>query len=74
MIEFNKTLERQGFEKMRDRRADAATREEDPTGGDGLGVRPLRCALAVLACAVYARCAEGHGPSLRRALGCGRSA
>jgi hypothetical protein len=34
-IEFNKALERQdGFEKMRDRRADAATCEEDPTGGD----------------------------------------
>ena len=34
-IEFNKALERQaGFEKMRDRRADAATCEEDPAGGD----------------------------------------
>ena len=35
MIEFNKALEKEGFEKMRDRRADAATREEDPTGGEG---------------------------------------
>jgi hypothetical protein len=36
-IEFNKALERQdGFEKMRDRRADAATCEDDPTGGDAL--------------------------------------
>ena len=34
-IEFNKALEREeGFEKMRDRRSDAATCEEDPTGGD----------------------------------------
>ena len=33
MIEFNKSLEKEGFEKMRDRRADAATRQEDPTGG-----------------------------------------
>jgi len=40
-IEFNKALERQeGFEKMRDRRADAATCEEDPTGGDA----PTVCA------------------------------
>lgn len=33
MIEFNKALERGGFAKMRDRRVDATTREEDPTGG-----------------------------------------
>uniref|UniRef100_A0A7S4P3W5 Uncharacterized protein n=2 Tax=Guillardia theta TaxID=55529 RepID=A0A7S4P3W5_GUITH len=32
MIEFNKSLERAGFRKMRDRRIDAATRQEDPTG------------------------------------------
>eukprot|EP00960_Hanusia_phi_P059011 764048-Hanusia_phi.AAC.1 len=35
MIEFNKSLERAGFRKMRDRRIDAATRQEDPTGGEG---------------------------------------
>ena len=34
MIEFNKSLERAGFRKMRDRRIDAATRQEDPTGGE----------------------------------------
>lgn len=33
MIEFNKALEKHGFEKMRDRRTDAATRQDDPTGG-----------------------------------------
>jgi hypothetical protein len=33
MIEFNKVLEKGGFTKMRDRRVDATTREDDPTGG-----------------------------------------
>jgi len=39
MIEYNKALEKHGFEKMRDRRTDAATRAEDPTGGEHIGKR-----------------------------------
>mmetsp|Transcript_19067 Transcript_19067/g.30374 ORF Transcript_19067/g.30374 Transcript_19067/m.30374 type:complete len:88 (-) Transcript_19067:213-476(-) len=39
MIEYNKVLEKHGFEKMRDRRTDAATRAEDPTGGEHIGKR-----------------------------------
>ena len=57
-IEFNKALERQeGFEKMRDRRADAATCEEDPTGGDA-----PHCACASPGPTVVG----GHGPHCAR--------
>ena len=39
VIEMNKTLEKEGFHKMRDRRSDATTREIDPTGGIRVTIR-----------------------------------
>lgn len=48
MIEFNKVLEKGGFTKMRDRRVDATTREDDPTGGTA--IPPISYDLAAQSC------------------------
>ena len=71
MIEFNKALEKAGFEKMRDRRSDATTRQEDPTGGEILcrvraahlrvvDILCFACGVPPLWCAgVHAGCCHG---------------